>query len=312
MHFLLVEPGALGCLTASIVSKGIDATEEKLTVLDHNTERAHYLSENGITYILGDQSEPFKISASSDPQQVEHVDVILSCVKSYDVAASLKFCGPLLTDKTLVVFLQNGISHLELPGNLKNIVAAYGTTTEGATLLSTGQVRHAGSGVTYLGFLKKVDDHFATLLQKTQNVFATGGLQAHLTDKVLARLWTKLFVNVGINALTAILGCKNGELLTLPEVGDRMEKAIIEAVQIAEAQEIPVIGDPYLTCQDVCRKTAENVSSMLQDVQHKQRTEINAINGAVVNLGKKLGIPTPENSLLCQQIKEIEAGFNTQ
>lgn len=309
VHFLLVGPGALGCLVGSIVSKGIAGTEHHLTILDHNQQRAGFLSEHGITYILGENSTKSAIPVHFDPAAIDHVDVILLCVKSYDVAASLEFCGPLVTEKTLVIFLQNGISHLDVPRSLETI-SAYGTTTEGATLLSTGTVRHAGHGVTYLGFLEDVTDHISALLKTTREIFQRGGFETHLTEQIVARLWTKLYVNVGINALTAILRCKNGELLTLPEAGDRMQEAISETVEIAKAQNIPVLDTPYLTCQEVCRKTAENISSMLQDVQNCQRTEIEAINGAVVNLGLRFNIPTPANNLLCQQIKEIEAGYN--
>lgn len=309
MHFLLVGPGALGCLVTSVISKGVAGTESRLSLLDHNAERARFLSEQGITYTLGDHNTSSTITAHSDPIAVGHVDVVLLCVKSYDVAASLDFCKPLLTEKTLIIFLQNGISHLNIPKHL-DTVSAFGTTTEGATLVSTGKVRHAGHGVTYLGFLEPVSDHIQDLLKKTQDVLIKGGFETHISEQILARLWNKLYVNVGINALTAILRCKNGKLLSLAAVGNRMKEAISEAVEIAQAQDIPVLGDPYLTCQDVCRKTAENVSSMLQDVQNCQRTEIDAINGAVVNLGKNFDISTPVNKLLCQQIQEIESRYD--
>jgi 2-dehydropantoate 2-reductase len=125
----------------------------------------------------------------------------------------------------------------------------------------------------------------------------------------LTRLWAKLFINVGINALTAILGCKNGELLSLPGIDRRMEAAIDEAIRIAVRENVPIIDEPHQATRLVCRKTAQNISSMLQDVTKKRRTEIDAINGALVVLGKKLGIDTPENSLLVRQIKEMEAGY---
>ncbi len=81
--------------------------------------------------------------------------------------------------------MQNGISHLDLQDQLHDATVAFGTTTEGATLLGTGQVRHAGSGVTYLGFLEPPGKQGATLLQKTHDVLSAGRLQAHLTDNIL-------------------------------------------------------------------------------------------------------------------------------
>jgi 2-dehydropantoate 2-reductase len=309
MHLLLVGPGALGCLLGAVVLKGL-TDRDQLTVLDHNADRAERLSREGIGYHLEDQLVRFPVTAVADPQLVVNpVDIILLCVKSYDVLSSLEFCRPLLSKRVLVLFMQNGISHLEVQEHLGEAKAAFGTTTEGATLLGTGEVRHAGSGVTYLGFLDTPDAQAAGLLQMTHDILLAGGLQVHLTDNILTRLWAKLFINVGINALTAILGCKNGELLTLPGIDKRMEAAIDEAIHIAERSNIPIIDEPHQATRLVCLKTAKNISSMLQDVTKKRRTEIDAINGALVVLGKKLGIDTPENILLLRQIKEMEAVY---
>jgi len=308
MHFLLVGPGALGCLLGSVVLKGMTGSD-RLTFLDHNVDRAIQLSREGIGYHLEDQLVRFPVTAVSDPQLVDPVDIIFLCVKSYDVLATLEFCSPLLSKRVLLIFMQNGISHLDVQEQLGEASAAFGTTTEGATLLGTGEVRHAGSGATYLGFLNTPDAQAAENLQRTRNILAAGGLQVHFTDNILARLWAKLFINVGINALTAILGCKNGELLSLPGIDRRMEAAIDEAMHIAGKKNIPILDEPHQATRLVCLKTAKNISSMLQDVTKKRRTEIDAINGALVVLGKKLGIDTPENNLLLRQIKEMEAGY---
>lgn len=309
MHFLLAGPGALGCLLGSIITKGLAATGDRLTLLDHDTERAKFLTGQGIVYQQGAVCTTIPVTVTSDPQDLDPVDVVLLCVKSYDVAASLALCRPLLTENTIVVFLQNGISHLSMGDLLGPASAAFGTTTEGAHLLARGHVRHAGSGVTYLGFLHPPDNRGALLLERTQTLLTAGGLQVSCTDKILARIWAKLFINIGINALTAILDCKNGELLTLPGTSERMRRAVDETLRIALAEGIQVMDDPYLATQIVCRKTAGNVSSMLQDVRNGRRTEIEAINGAVVAKGLHHGIKTPENALLYRQVQEIEAGY---
>lgn len=309
MHFLLVGPGALGCLLGSIVAKAMRTTGDRLTILDYARSRAEYLTNEGIVYHSGETSETIPVTASSDPHSLTGVDVVLLCVKSYDVEASLDFCRPLLGKNTLLLFLQNGIGHLKLDSRLGRATAAFGTTTEGATLLRQGHVRHAGRGVTYLGFPDKPTEHFALLLERTRAVLAASGLLVEVSEHIIARIWAKLFINVGINALTATLGCKNGELPTLAGVDRRMRNAINEAMLIARAEEIEIMDDPYLATRIVCSKTAENISSMLQDVRNQRRTEIDAINGAIVTLGRRNDIATPENSLLCRQVKEIEAGY---
>ena len=130
-----------------------------------------------------------------------------------------------------------------------------------------------------------------------------------VTADILHRLWAKLFINVGINALTAIHGCLNGDLLTIPGVAERMQTAVDEAEQVARASGIAVNGDPFTATVEVCRRTAANISSMLQDVRRRRRTEIDAINGTVVRVGQTLGLETPENLRLVQQIRAIEAEY---
>lgn len=309
MHFLFVGPGALGCLLYAKFSQGLDTAKSRVSILDYNSSRAEKITQTGITYHLGDEKHIFHAVASSAPESMAHPDVIIFCVKSYDVLSSLNFCKPLLQKNTLLLFMQNGISHLNLTSHIGDATIAYGTTTEGATLLATGQVRHAGSGVSFLGFLEPVDQYFTTLLETTCNYFSSGGLQISTTDDILPKLWAKLFVNVGINALTAILRCKNGELLTIPGITSRMEEAIDEALLVAQTKGIEIFDDPITTTRIVAEKTAQNISSMLQDVKNGRKTEIDAINGAIVNEGILLGIPTPANSRLTQQVKDIESTF---
>lgn len=309
MHILLVGPGALGCLLGSIVTRGIAITGDKLTLLDYNRDRADYIARQGIVYQVSDDSQTVPVAVVSDPRLIERVDVILLCVKSYDVAASLAFCRPLLKKSTLVVFLQNGISHLTMLHHLGEASAAFGTTTEGATLLGRGHVRHAGRGRTSLGFLQAPSPRPAQLLTHVHAIFSAGGLQVESTESILTRIWAKLFINVGINALTATLACRNGELLSLPGIDLRMRDAVEEAQRVALAEGIAISDDPLQATRTVCRNTAENVSSMLQDVRNKRRTEIDAINGAVVAKGLSFGIATSENTRLCRQVKEIETGY---
>ncbi|WP_169309232.1 ketopantoate reductase family protein [Desulforhopalus sp. IMCC35007] len=311
MHYVLVGPGALGCLLACTAAKGL-GNADTLTILDYNSERAKQITAKGVLYQEGKTASSFAVNAVSDPNQLSPVDVVLLCVKSYDIKSCLDFCTPFLSEQTLLIFMQNGISHLACEAALHGAAAAYGTTTEGATILGHGHVLHAGRGTTFLGFLNTPASHFNTLLQATNDLFERGGIESHLTSAILTKLWGKLFVNVGINALTATLDCKNGELLTLPGASERMENAIQEAIKVANAKKIEIIGNPVEAARSVCQKTAGNVSSMLQDVRKKRKTEIDAINGAVVAFGKKLGIDTPQNKRLMQQVKDIERTYTQQ
>jgi 2-dehydropantoate 2-reductase len=309
MHFVLVGPGALGCLLASMLARADHNEEYRFTLLDHNAARAGKLTSQGIVYEYKGRQERAFVPVSSSPTETGVADIVILCVKSYDIQGCLGFCGPLLGPDTLLLFMQNGVAHLEKQSLIKEATPAYGTTTEGANLVGPGHVRHAGRGLTQFGFLGPVPEQAQKKLQRVSNLFTQAGLKARVTEDILSRLWTKLMVNTGINGLTATLNCTNGELLTLPNTPGRMARLVEEALVVARASNIYVPEDSLEITKGVCVKTAANISSMLQDVRAQRKTEIDAINGAVVAVGKRLGIATPENLLLVRQVKELESSY---
>ncbi len=309
MHFVLVGPGALGCLLSSMLARADHNEEYRFTLLDHNATRAGKLTSQGILYEYKGKQERALVPVSSSPTETGVADVVILCVKSYDIQGCLGFCSPLLGPDTLLLFMQNGVAHLEKQLLINNATPAYGTTTEGANLVGPGHVRHAGKGLTQFGFLGSVPEKAQQQLQQVSELFNRAGLKARVTDDILSRLWTKLMVNTGINGLTATLNCPNGELLTLPNIPERMARLVQEALDVARACNIYVPEDSLAITKGVCIKTATNISSMLQDVRAQRKTEIDAINGAVVAAGKKLRIDTPENLLLVRQVKELESRY---
>lgn len=312
MHIVLVGPGALGCLLAARLTRGNDAGGFRFTLLDHNAARANTLASEGLIYRFKDRLERSSLTVSSSPGEIGTADAILVCVKSYDIPDCLGFCSPLLGPETLLLFMQNGVAHLEVAIPAEHGTPAYGTTTEGATLVGPGQVLHAGKGLTQFGFLGEVAAIAGQRLMQITELFNASDLKARISEDILSRLWTKLMVNTGINGLTATLGCTNGELLTLPGAAERMALLVEEARQVADASGIDVPADSLAITREVCLKTATNISSMFQDVRAGRRTEIDAINGAIVAAGRKHGVPTPENSRLVKEIKDLERSYLNQ
>ncbi len=309
MHIAIVGPGALGCLLASLLSRsGQDGN--RFSLIDYNSERAAKINVEGIRYRHGDTTCTVKLPVSSDPAEIGPVDAVILCVKSYDVKNCLMNCSSLLTPETLLIFMQNGVGHLDVAEETGEAAIAYGTTTEGANLAGPGSVIHAGKGLTQLGFLGDEGKKARKTLENIVNLFRKAGLNTRISDTILSQLWTKLMVNTGINGLTATLGCKNGELLTLPGATEKLEKLVSEAQAIAEALDINVPENSVEITRDVCSKTSDNISSMLQDIRKQRRTEIDAINGAVVAAGEKTGIETPENRRLVEQVKALEKNFS--
>ncbi|GAF76047.1 unnamed protein product, partial [marine sediment metagenome] len=134
------------------------------------------------------------------------------------------------------------------------------------------------------------------------------GIHTEISSNIMRALWSKVLVNVGINPLTALTGLRNGELLDHPEIRQVMKRAVEEAMMVAQSLGIEMEFDnPVEKVYEVAEATAANRSSMLQDVERGRKTEIDALNGAIVELGRRIGVDTPVNETLVAAVKGLES-----
>ncbi len=309
MRIGIIGPGALGCLFAARLFLAGNEQDEIL-IIDHRAERAAELNKQGILYESDTGTERCAIPVSAAPESIGHLDVLLSCVKTHDLKESLQFATPLLGPDTLLLFLQNGIGHLEYgEQKLLPAVPVYATSSEGATSLAPGHIRHAGRGHTYLGFLSPGNKAEDERLQLLAARLKKSGIDSSVSSDIQTRLWEKLFVNVGINGLTGVYNRTNGQLLTSCAARGKLKGLVREAENVAKAMGIAIEGDPVAATLTVCKRTSRNISSMLQDIRSRRPTEIDAINGAVSRLGKENNVATPLNDELIAQIKTIEKRY---
>ena len=176
---------------------------------------------------------------------------------------------------------------------------ALGVTTTGARMLEPGYVQHTGEGKVSLGSHKNVAG-FGELLQNA-------GFQVETIADPQSLLWGKLVINAAINPLTALLRVPNGELLARPSARELMQEAASEAALVAAAKGIKLpYDDPEDAVEAVAKNTASNISSMLQDVLRGTPTEIDAINGAVIREGEKVGLLAPVNRILWRLVRGLD------
>jgi 2-dehydropantoate 2-reductase len=122
-------------------------------------------------------------------------------------------------------------------------------------------------------------------------------------------VWNKLLINIGINAITALSGVKNGQILDLEITRELSRRAVEEAMAVARAQQIEIKADAVDIVYKVAEATAANRSSMGQDVDNKRQTEIAAINGFIVREAGRLGIEAPINFALTALIETMQAHY---
>ncbi|HBU08184.1 MAG TPA: 2-dehydropantoate 2-reductase [Candidatus Omnitrophica bacterium] len=306
MKITIVGPGAMGCLLACFLSK----SKEEIWLLDKNPERAQKIKEQGLKIEGISGSWQVKVNIAAQAKEIaQPQDLVIIAVKSYDTKNAVKDIKSLLSETSLVLSLQNGLGNIEIISEVVGQERVLGgITNQGATLLGPGWVRHAGKAETVIG---RLDGRLPVELRFIRELFNQCGLETRLSKDIKSLLWSKLIINVGINALTALTHLHNGKLIEFAGTRKILEEAVNEAVRVAKKKRIKLIyDDPLSKVEAVCEATAANVSSMLQDVLRRKPTEIDFINGAIVRQAQALNLPTPVNSVLTNLVKTIEASYN--
>jgi 2-dehydropantoate 2-reductase len=308
MKIAIIGPGAMGCLFAGLLSR--HKTGNEIWLLDKHAERANKIKASGI---IAEGISSFKqaVDITADPKVIGPSDLVIIATKSYDTESALSAIKPLLSDATNVLSLQNGIGNLQLISDMVGADRAVcGTTAHGAISLSDGRVRHTGKGETIIG--KSTGKIFRDL-RHISNIFNEAGISTKISKDVNAVLWSKLIINVGINPFSAICRLTNGSLLKHEGIKELMRQAVVEASKVAKKNKVKLIyDDPLQKVESVCQATEGNISSMLQDVLNKKRTEIDFINGAVSRYGKNSGVKTPVNDMITELLKVIEESYKEQ
>lgn len=315
MKIAIVGPGAMGCLFGGFLAK----SGQELWLLDKRPGRVEAVQKEGIKIEGISGNHKVKVKATTKAKEIGPCELIIICVKSYDTEAAVKGLGPLISGETLVLTLQNGL------GNVESIAEAVGeervvggVTSHGATLLGEGHVRHAGKGDTVIGRWQATGRRQVKgwkisrrTLEDIASAFKAAGFPTKISEKVRDLVWSKLIINVGINALTAVTRLNNGRLVEFEGTRQILKMAVLEAAKVARRKRITLAySDSIKKVEGVCRATAGNISSMLQDVLKKRRTEIDYINGAIVREGEALEISTPANKVLTELVKTIEASYD--
>ncbi len=301
MRILVIGPGALGCFLAGKLS-----SKAEVWLLDHDPVRAaRIIDHGGIHCETRDGHWQAKIPVTARAQDIGIVDAVIICTKAYHTREALLHAEPAIGKHTLVVSLQNGIGNSDFISDMVGPArTAVGVTHHGIIKLAEGRIRHAGEGPTYIGPLK---GKASASLKELRKILVSAGIKTTISEKITGILWSKLIVNAGINALTALTHLKNGQLLDFEGTQEVMAMAVEEAVRVARRKRIELPeGDPLKMVEKVCKATEKNISSMLQDILSGRRTEVDSINGVIVEEGVKCRIATPVNTVLYSLVKTWE------
>jgi len=311
MNISILGTGAMGALFGARLSRFAD-----VTLLGTWTEAVQAIRRDGIQ-VEGEGT--FRVHAASDPDDAPLADVAILLVKTYQTERAAQWAARTLKSNGVALTIQNGLGNVErLAARIGVDRAMLGVTTQGATLLGPGQVRSGGRGTTHLGFLPieraaPRDWSADSAAYETTALLNAAGFHAVVSENVEALAWGKVIINAAINPLTAILRVPNGALAESSDTLELMWSVVAEAVEVAKAYHIELpYPNPFERVKAVAQATATNRSSMLQDVLKGRPTEIDAINGKIVEHGLAFNLPTPINAMLTALVRAIEKSLTAE
>ncbi|MGJ9381306.1 2-dehydropantoate 2-reductase [Salipaludibacillus sp. CF4.18] len=295
MKVTVIGGGAIGLLVTSyLLTFG-----HTVQLVTRTKEQTRLIKENGIMkekngFIESHQVDVVTISKF----QANKEDLIIITVKQTSVDSLIDYLRQIIPPETPLLFLQNGMGHLEKARKtLQNPILA-GIVTHGAIRQSLTRVSHTGEGEIKIGGERLSEKPLFNLWSNDSTFSITW------SPNILVDIKQKLLVNVVVNPLTAIHKVRNGILLLDSELKKKAYEVFQEARFLLDFPD-----SEWQNVQRVIHKTAENQSSMLIDILHNRKTEIDALTGYLLEQSDKKNIPIEKIRGIHQRVKEIEKGM---
>ncbi|MCI5113299.1 MAG: 2-dehydropantoate 2-reductase [Candidatus Electrothrix sp. AW1] len=313
MKITVIGTGAMGCLFGGLLTE--DGADVQL--LGVRKQQINTLNKQGLAIVYQGKKRIIRVRATVDPAEITGTELAVLFVKHAQTAEAARSAASLLGSTGYALTLQNGMGNAEILADIlgKDRVLC-GTTAQGAMVLKSGKVQHSGNGETVLGMWGQGKDAIedpvgGAVGTEVAKIFSAAGISSKTVDDIIPVLWKKLFVNVGINAITALTGLRNGQLLAHEDARLLIRDVVAEAMAVAKAYSIELPADILEHVEQVAQATASNRSSMGQDIDNQRPTEIDAINGYIVRKAEKVGLAVPVNQTLVRLVQVVQGQYMT-
>jgi 2-dehydropantoate 2-reductase len=304
MKICVIGCGAVGSLFAAHLAK---AGEVEVWAYDVWKEHVDAIRRNGLR-LSGAADFTVRLNATSDPRELPRCDYGIVATKAIHTRNAIAQVAHAFDGNSTVCSVQNGLGNEEIIAeHVKYVIR--GTTFPAGHPIAPGHVGYDIKGDTWIGPfeptntpMKKVEELAALVTRSGMNTIA-------LKDARGAQ-WTKLIFNASTNPVGALTLLHHGAATRFGPTGRLFEDLIAEGEAVAKKMGIELHGDPRQLVQKGANAPGKHRASMLQDVLAKRPTEVDFMNGAIVQAGDKAGVPTPLNQALWQLIKGLEHSWS--
>jgi 2-dehydropantoate 2-reductase len=297
--------GAVGSFHAAMLA----LAGARVTLLARPAQ-VRVLLADGLRLERAGQTHTVRVDASDDSAVLRDAELVLCCVKSTDTHTAALQMAPQLQSDALVMNLQNGVDNAdtlaaELPCPVIPAVVYVATA-----MAAPGHVRHFGLGDLVIGHGRGGLRTSDVRLQQLADGFAAAGVPVRVSADVVAELWSKLLVNCAYNAISALVQRPYADLASQTEVRTLQAEVVAEVLRVAAAAGVHLAADESM--QAVARIAAAmpaQLSSTAQDMSRRKASEIDHLNGYIVQRGRELGVSAPANQALLALVKLVESGY---
>jgi 2-dehydropantoate 2-reductase len=301
----IIGTGAMGSVYAALLGDAghevwaVDAWEDHVTAMNANGLRVEGAS--------GDRT--VRLNATIDAADVGPADLVIIATKADGVEAAAHAAKPILRDATPVLAIQNGLGSAEKVANIlgpgrviQGVVGGFGASMKGP-----GHAHHNGMEFVRLG---EYAGPRTARLEHVADIWRSGGFKVLTFDDIHKMVWEKLICNVTYSGPCTLTGLTIGQVVTDPNAFSVASACATEAYAVARAKGIDLdFDDPVAYVTAFAAKIPNARPSMLLDHLAGRRCEIDVINGAIPREGKRVGVPTPVNDIVCALIRAKETAF---
>ena len=261
------------------------------------------VKQNGLTIRSAGGSFTVRPPVASDAQELPKPDLIVLGVKAYDLDEVMDQIEPILTNKTVILTLQNGIDTEDrLIARIQRDCVVGGVAYIYSKIAEPGVIDHYKKGAVAIGELMGYESE---RLLAIRDLFASAGIPCHLSKDLRRSKWEKMCWNCVFNPITVLIDDRVAKALDHPEMTGVIRQIVGECAAISAALKVPLPLDMPERVVKATQEIRDIHTSMYDDWRAGRRTEIDSLNGFIVEQGRKLGIPTPVNEALTAMIKTI-------
>ena len=301
MRIAVIGAGAMGSIYG-----GHLALDNEVYLVDTNPKVVETINDQGIRLEENGEDHIYRPKAVTDTSALPQMDLIILFVKALFSRAALNGNRNLIGKDTYLMTLQNGSGHEDILGEFvdKGHIII-GTTEDQGTILGMAHIRHGGTGGTNLGMLTPDAEG---MLPKLKETLDRCGFRAKIHENIQQLIWNKLFVNVALSAVTAVLNVKMGFIAQDPHAFALSSQLLHEAVAVAHAMGLEADEAHLLQeIRETSERVPEGITSICADLSAGRKTEVDTISGSVVRAAKKCGIEVPAHEFLVNMVHAMES-----